>query len=52
MVNQEILLDSGADTSVLSLHCEHMGESMAMDPASHFVDARGSPLGDKRQESC
>ena len=43
----EILLDSGADSSVLPLDCEHLGESVDVDSAVHFVDAQGSPLGVK-----
>ena len=46
----EILLDSGADASVLPLSCGDVGHSMAIDQSSHFVDAQGTPLGvtDKR----
>ena len=46
----EILLDSGADASVLPLSCGDAGHSMAIDKSSHFVDAQGTPLGvtDKR----
>ena len=46
----EILLDSGADASVLPLSCGDVGHSMAIDQSSHFVDAQGAPLGvtDKR----
>ena len=46
----EILLDSGADASVLPLSYGDAGHSMAIDQSSHFVDAQGAPLGvtDKR----
>ena len=46
----EILLDSGADASVLPLSCGDVGHSMAIDQSSHFVDAQRAPLGvtDKR----
>ena len=46
----EILLDSGADSSVLPLSCGHVGHSVSLDATSRFVDAQGAPLGvsDKR----
>ena len=46
----EILLDSGADSSVLPLSCGHVGHSISLDASSRFVDAQGAPLGvsDKR----
>ena len=40
----EILLDSGADSSVLPLECASLGHAVQTDPSSRFVDAQGAPI--------
>ena len=40
----EILLDSGADSSVLPLDCANVGHALAVDQSSKFVDAQGAPI--------
>ena len=40
----EILLDSGADSSVLPLDCANLGYALAVDQSSRFVDAQGAPI--------
>ena len=40
----EVLVDSGADASVLPLSCGDVGHSMAIDKSTHFVDAQGARL--------
>ena len=39
----EILLDSGADSSVLPLDCANLGHALAVDQSSRFV-AQGAPI--------
>ena len=39
----DVILDSGADTCVLSLHFSDVGQQRAA-PSTTFVDARGCPL--------
>ena len=41
----EILLDTGADSSVLPLSFAHLGQSISGASSGHFVDAQGAPLG-------
>lgn len=40
----EILLDSGADSSVLPRDCVKLGHALAVDQSSRFVDAQGAPI--------